>query len=58
MKSRSLIFPILFAVVVSLTSVDLTAYSWNEVNMTGETPEERFMHAMFFDKQSGKIYHR
>jgi N-acetylneuraminic acid mutarotase len=31
-------------------------FSWNPVKFTGDSPEERFMHAMFFDQKTGQIY--
>ncbi|MBU1627708.1 hypothetical protein KKB18_10105 [bacterium] len=53
---RRIVFVALFFAIIPILKCDLRAFSWNQVTLTGETPEERFMHAMFFDKKSEKIY--
>jgi N-acetylneuraminic acid mutarotase len=56
MKFRSIVILVLFAVIIPLLSGKVLAFNWSQVTISGETPEERFMHAMFFDKKTEKIY--
>jgi len=56
MKSRVILLFTIFLIAISISASNLIAYNWEAVEITGKSPEERFMHKMVFDQKSEKIY--